>query len=472
VLARLAAPQVFGVFAAGSLIVGTGTILVESGMLAAVIHRRDRLEETLHTAFVATVLGGVGLTALALAASPLVGALFSSRQIGLVAAAMSGTLFLTAGTVVPDAILQRRFSFLRRVVVDPLGVIAFGIVGIATLAAGLGVWGLVAASYASQLTQIVAAWGASGFRPDVRRASFGLWRELAGYGRHVLAGAFIDHVSLAVNTFLLGRFVNTGALGQYRYAARFAILPHELAVTAGSYVLFPAFARIAVERERLERAFRRSLRWMLTGVVPVSLLLLPLGQPLVVLLLGERWRPAGVTLAILCLASGPRVLGSVSGESLKAAGRPDVLPPLHLLEAVLSIGLMVALLPLGLGGIAAGVVTASIVADATALVTATRVQRFHAKAIAAIVWPPYVSGAIMVGVVLALDRIVLHAERHGIVAGLAIVSAEALAGLAVYLTCLVTLSPPTASALADGVRTLRARRRRRAEPSTSSGYGG
>jgi len=171
------------------------------------------------------------------------------------------------------------------------------------------------------------------------------------------------------------------------------------------------------------------------------------------------------------VASGPRVLGSVSGESLKASGRPDVLPPLHLLEAMLSIGLMLALLPFGLAGIAAGVATASVVADVTALVTATRVQRFDAKAVATIVWPPYVSGAIMVCVVFGLDRMLLHAERHGIVAGLAIVAVEALAGLAVYLTCLVTLSPPTASAFADGVRTLRARGRR-AEPSTSSGYGG
>jgi O-antigen/teichoic acid export membrane protein len=448
VLARLAAPEVFGVFAAGSILLGAGSTFVESGMLAAMIQRRDRLEEAADTAFVATAAGGFALTLLALAAAPLVGLVFSSRQIGLVAAAMSGILLLGAGTVVPDALLQRRFSFLRRVLVDPLGVLAFGVTSVATLAAGMGVWGLVAASYASQLAQVVAAWKASGFRPHPRQASFGMWRELASYGRHVLAATSIDHAALAANTLLLGRFVSTSLLGQYRYATRFGIIPQEFAINAASYVLLPAFARISHDRVRFELAVRRSLRLMVAGVVPVSLLLLPLGLPLVVLLLGERWHPAGEVLMVLCLASAPRAFGSISAESLKAAGRPDILPQLHLLAAVASIGLMAAFLPLGLVGVAAGATLGSVLGDCVAFVRFTQVLRFDLRALGGALWPPYVAGAIMVGVLFALDRGFVHAERHGVAGGLALLTAEALAGLAVYLVSLLTLSRDVAAELA------------------------
>jgi PST family polysaccharide transporter len=441
VLARLAAPEVFGAFAAGTIIVGAGSMLVESGMLSALIQRRDRLEEALQTAFVATLVGGAAATLLALAVSPLVGLLFADRQIGLVAAASSGLLFLSAATVVPDAVLQRRFSFLRRVVVDPLGVAAFGVVAIASLAAGAGVWGLVFATYASEVVQIAAAWTASRFRPRPRLASFALWRELAGYGRHVLAGSMIDHVSLATNTFLLGRFLSPTALGQYRFAARFAILPQDLAVTAGSYVLLPALARVAAERERLERGVHRAYRLVVAAVAPASFLLLPLGPPLAVVLLGEDWRPAGVVLAILALASAPHAAGSVAAESLKAAGRPDVLPPLHLLGAVGSIVLMIALLPFGLAGVAAGVTIASVVADNVTVVRATRVLGFDGGAIVAAFWPPYVAGAVTAAVVFALEHLLVHADSHGIAAGLALIAAEALAGLGVYVACLLWLSP-------------------------------
>ena len=108
VLARLATPDDFGVLAAGSLFVGLGMVFAESGMLAAVIQRRDRVEEAANTAFVSTVLGGVALTLLALALAPLIGVVFDSHRIGEVAAALSGWLFLNLAAVVPNALLQRR----------------------------------------------------------------------------------------------------------------------------------------------------------------------------------------------------------------------------------------------------------------------------------------------------------------------------------------------------------------------------
>src|SRR5262245_7742544 len=73
VLARLASPHDFGALAAGSIIVGVGLRVSESGMLAALVQRRDRVDEAASTALVATVLGGVLLGGVALALAPVVG---------------------------------------------------------------------------------------------------------------------------------------------------------------------------------------------------------------------------------------------------------------------------------------------------------------------------------------------------------------------------------------------------------------
>ena len=88
-------------------------------MSAALIERQDRLEETAATATVATFAAGVALSLLALTLSPIVRFYFHSQDVGLVAAALSGRLLLNAAVVVPDALLLRRFSFLRTNVVDP-----------------------------------------------------------------------------------------------------------------------------------------------------------------------------------------------------------------------------------------------------------------------------------------------------------------------------------------------------------------
>ena len=115
VLARIASPEDFGEFAAGSLLVSVGLLFTESGMLAALIHRPDRIDEAASTATVVTALSGLGLSLLALAAAPLVGLLFDSGRIGSIAAATSGLLLIRSLAVVPEALLQRQFSFLRRV---------------------------------------------------------------------------------------------------------------------------------------------------------------------------------------------------------------------------------------------------------------------------------------------------------------------------------------------------------------------
>jgi O-antigen/teichoic acid export membrane protein len=459
VLAHLARPEVFGVFGAGSILIGAGGILVDSGMLSALIHRRDRIAEAADTAFVANVLGGIALSVAALALSPVVGLLFSSHHIGAVSAAMSGTLFLTATMVVPDALLQRRLSFLRRIVVDPLGVAIYGGVAIAGLATGLGVWALVIATYVSLAVQSAAAWKASGHRPKLRNASFRLWRELAGYGRHVLTGVLIDRVALGVNTFLLGRFVSAAGLGQYRYAQRFATVSQDMTTTAGQYVLFPALARIASEPERFERAVRRSLFWLLIPAVPISLFWFPLGKPFVALVLGTPWRPAGDVLMLLGLAAAPNVIGSACAESLKAAGRPDVLPRIHFYNALAIVVLMLAFLPFGLRGIAAAALLAAVIGGAVTLAYTIRVSRLDPRAIASIMWPPFAAGAVSAGFVFALDRLWLHAGSHAIAPGLALLLAEAAVGLALYAACLMSLSAATRLELLGAARSFLAGRR-------------
>src|SRR5918996_149876 len=64
VLARLATPEDFGQFAAATILVSVGLLFTESGMMAALIHRRDRIDEAASTATVATFAAGLGFALL------------------------------------------------------------------------------------------------------------------------------------------------------------------------------------------------------------------------------------------------------------------------------------------------------------------------------------------------------------------------------------------------------------------------
>jgi PST family polysaccharide transporter len=79
---------------------------------------------------------------------------------------MSGTLFLRAATVVPDALLQRRFSFVRRVVIEPINMVTYGLTAALALLQGMGVWGLVLALYAAASVETAASWSFCRWKPD------------------------------------------------------------------------------------------------------------------------------------------------------------------------------------------------------------------------------------------------------------------------------------------------------------------
>src|SRR5919109_1595183 len=440
-IARLVTPREFGILAAGSVLVYFSAVFVESGLAAALVRRHNTVDEAANTVFVATAAAGLLFTLVALAAAPLIGHFFGSGRITAVAAVMSGILFVRSLGIVPDTLLRMRFSFLRRVVVGPAGAVGFGVAAIASTANGWGVWGLVLGSYVSIVVEVILCWAFVRWRPQPRLASIGTWRTLAGFGRHVLAADVVMAVSDKVDTVVIGRFLSTAALGQYRYAWRVATLPLAGIVNVGAYVLYPAFARIADEEERFREAFLRALRWLSIAGLPASLILLPLGEPLVVLAFGERWRPAGDALAAMCGFAAGHTYDSLASEVWKAAGRPDLLPRMHGLSALSLVALMLAFLPLGLTGMGLALSLSSLVVAVYALRGAGRVLGIAGRRLLDEVWPPTVAACLMSGALFAFERTVTHSDTHGTALGLALLAAEAVVGIILFLGLVVALRP-------------------------------
>jgi O-antigen/teichoic acid export membrane protein len=440
-LARLATPRDFGILAAGTVLVYLSATFVESGMAAALIRRDERVEEAANTVFVATAVAGAAFTLVALAAAPLVGHFFGSRRITEVAAVTSGILFLRSLGIVPNALLQKRFSFARRVVVGPAGVLGFGIAAVVATANGWGVWGLVLGSYVSVVVEVILAWTFVRWRPRPRRASVEMWRSLAAFGRHILAADVVMGAGDKVDSIVIGRLLSTASLGQYRYAWRVAVMPLAAVVNVGAYVLYPAFARIASEDERFRAAFIRALRWLSIVGLPASLILLPLGEPLVVLAFGEPWRPAGRTVAAMCAFAAGHTYDSLASEAWKAAGRPDLLLRMHVLSAVSLVFLMLAFLPLGLTGMGVALSLSSILVAVYAIRGAGRVLGIPAGRLLGEIWPPAVAALLMSGSLYAFERLVVHADDHGLTLGLALLLAEAAGGAVLFLAFLAAIRP-------------------------------
>jgi O-antigen/teichoic acid export membrane protein len=466
-LARLASPKDFGDLAAGTLLVNVGLLFTESGMMAALIHRKDRIDEAASTATIATMTAGLGFALAGLAASPLIGAIFHSSRIGAVAAASSGLLLLRSLRIVPEALLQRRFSFLRRLVIEPVGVVVFGVAAVIATANGLGVWGLVLGYYVSEVADVALSWGLLGWRPRLKSASVAMWRELIRYGRHIVATTALQNVEQQTPVLLLGRFVGAGPLGQFRYAARMESTAGAMVVQAASYVLFPALARITANSERFRDACMRSLRSMSMIGFPMGLILVPLGVPAAAIAFGERWTDAGYAAMTLAGVTVAGTLISFASETLKAAGRPNILTRIRVVNLVAAVVFMIVLLPFDLVGVCGGLSIGTAIGGVYAMVKVAELLEVSGRRILQEVVPSAAAAIFMAGVLTPVEFLIVDASSHGTAVGIGLLALEALLGLVLYFSALRVLSPDGFHELVSTLGQLL--RRGRSEPEAEAG---
>lgn len=326
VTARLLSPEIFGIMGLSVVVLAVGTLLADSGTQAALVHRGDDdFDRAVNTALISVPLAGLAAAALGVAAAPLLAWFYGESQVLLVAAVLSGVLFVRSFGLVTDAILQRKLLFKwRRAVVDPVGAFVGGATATILALAGAGVWSLVAMWYANILTVVVGSWWLVRYRPDLRQASFRTWRELASYGRSILGAHSLQLAFGYLDTATIGRNLTSAHVGWYGASTRLAILPAQATTYVAGAALFPAFARMRDDRERLRGAFLEAVRYISLLAFPLLAILAVIAEPFIVVLFGEQWRPAGDVLAMMMLWILPLSLFEPAMELFKATGKPGL----------------------------------------------------------------------------------------------------------------------------------------------------
>ena len=451
VLGRLLGPHEVGVFTAGSVLMGVMFMFAQGALYQALIQRERDIEDAANTVLIVGCVTGLLLAVAALVASPLIGALFHDSRVGLIAAASSGITLLHSLVSVPDALMQRTFQFKRRLILSPAVALTFASVSIVFALFGYGAWAMVIGTYASNATWVLLSWWMAKWRPFRGRFSFRIWRELAGFSMPLLIAGIAERSRELVEQVLVGRALGTAGLGQFRYGYRIALMPSQAVIGVCSYVLFPAFSRISGDGPRFRQAFLRALGWIWLAALPVGALLLALGQPMVVLLLGEKWRAAGAAASAMAGIGLGSALYSVAGEAVKGAGRSGLLNWLTVILVGLGLPLIVLLLPFGLVGVGVALSVTYLVFGFVSLVLARSVVGVSVRDTIACVMPPTVSALIALGVVMPLEHFVARSDRYPELLGFASIIAECVLFSVVYIGALRLISPTWYGSIRDVV---------------------
>ncbi|RDH78670.1 lipopolysaccharide biosynthesis protein [Mycolicibacterium moriokaense] len=441
VVGRILGPAEVGIFTAGTILIGFLVTFSQGGLAQALIQRATDVENAANTALVATVVTGVLGSLGVLAASPLIGAIFHSSRVGHIAAASSGLIALYALASVPDALMQRAFQFRRQMIITPTISIVLAGVAIVFALRGYGAWSMVIGWYVAVVTAVVLSWWMARWRPFGGRFSFHIWRDMAGFSFPVLLDAIADRTREVIEQAIVGRVLGTSDLGHYRYAYRIASLPSLALITTCAHVLFPAFSRISDDSTRFRQAFMRALGWVWFAAAPGGVLMIALGQPVVVLMLGEEWRAAGTAAAAMAGIGLGAALNAVTGEAMKGAGRSSLLNWSPAICLGLGLPLILLFVPFGLVGVGIAISVTCLVVGIVNLELARGVVGASRREITKCLLPTSVSAVVAAVVLWPLEHYVVRSDHFPELTGLGLVLAECVLFTIVYLSVMRVAAP-------------------------------
>jgi lipopolysaccharide exporter len=358
VLARILAPDDFGLVAFALVFILYVDTVGDLGTSAALIHWPQHREEAAQLTFLVNLASALLWWSLTYLLADPVADFFGSPEGSGVLRALAWSFPIKALGTTHDALLQKDLRFRARIVPEVAQAVGKGAVSLVLAVLGWGVWSLVWGQLAGLALWSVALWVVVPWRPG-HTLPIGLVRPMLGYGKGIVAVNMLAAVTHHADLAVVGRMLGATALGFYQIAYKIPEIAITLLVRVTSKVLFPAFSRVHQAGTTLRGPYLASLRYTSLFTLPATAGLVVLAEPIVLVFFGEDWRPSIPIFRALAVYAGLRAVGTHVGDVLKATGRPGVLARLGLIKAGL---LLPALIYAGRSGGVAVAVAMAVVA--------------------------------------------------------------------------------------------------------------
>lgn len=328
ILARLLVPEDFGLVALATTFAAILEVAGDFGVDTALICDRTASRREYDTAFTVQVLRGLLIGLVLVAGAPWIAAFFGDPRLEplfwVIAAGAVVQGFWNIGIVDfrRDLEIAREFAFHF-----------WGKLGSFLIAVGLALlwrsyWALIVAILARRVILLVLSYTMCAYRPRLSLAGLG---RLLHVSKWLLLQNALFFLRERIDALLVGKLMGPAALGLYDLALEVASLPTSEVAGPVNRAVFPGYARMGGDRGRLRRGYCDAVGVILLVTVPASVGIGLLADPLVLLLLGEHWRPAVPLIQALVVFGVLRCSYTTAGAVYLALGRLRVEPALMLL---------------------------------------------------------------------------------------------------------------------------------------------
>lgn len=361
VLARLLTPHDYGLYAIVLVIAGVGEIFRDFGLSAAAVQARSVSEEQRSNLFWVNTALGLVLAALVFASAPLVAAAFGQDELVGMVRLLSLIFVVNGMTTQFRADLNRRMKFALIAGADLAGQLVNVTVAIVGAALGGRYWALVGSQLAQVTTILLMVVIAGRWRPRRwdRGAEVG---SFIRFGRHFVGAQLVNYVGNNVDSTTIGLRFGAAPLGLYNRAFQLLMNPLNQIRTPATTVALPVLSRLQDDEPRANAYVARGQ--IIIGYTVVLGLGVVVGaaQPVVALLLGDRWQQVDTVLALLALAAAFQMLSFVGYWIYLSRGLTKDLFRYSLVSFAIKVVCVLVGSTWGLVGVAAGYAVAPAIA--------------------------------------------------------------------------------------------------------------
>jgi PST family polysaccharide transporter len=365
VLARLLAPEEFGLYALAFVAIDALAALKNLGLDAALVQRRDHEQQAADSAFLVLPFVSGSLFILLFLGAPHVAGWLGAPDVAGPLRGLGLALVIVGLGAVPNALLQKKLLFGARVTATLLGAVSFSVVAITLALAGWDVWSLVIAHLLRTMVTSAVCWLRVEWRPRWRldRAILG---QMLGFSTYVMGANLLNVAAVNADKVLVGRLLGPTSVGLYSLACGLAFLFRGQVGPRLYQVAFPAFAEAQDDTERLRRGTLRVVQALLGVVLPFAVLVGLLSRDVLTIAYGSKWAVAAPALSVLAVGGAFGGLSGGLNPLLLARGHSKIQFGLNLGELLLFLAIAPWATSLfGLVG-AAAAATASATASAAA----------------------------------------------------------------------------------------------------------
>ena len=322
ILARLVAPDDFGVISIVMIFITFADVFVSNGFATALIQKKDANETDFSTIFYCSLSVSVIIYAILFIAAPYIADFYENQILVPVIRVFFLRMPLSALNSIQHAYISRHMQFKKFFFSTLAGTLLSAVVGVIMAYCGFGVWAIVAQYLTNTIVDSIVLLFTTKWYPHLVFSKSSA-KTLMSYGWKVTATSFIGTFFNQLRSLIIGKYYTLSDLAYYERGRNFSALATDNIGASLMAVLFPKFANSADNKKEVKWYLRKAVQVITYILFPMIIGMMLVAEPMILILLTDKWIECVPYLQILSLSAAVGLVGDVCLQALNAIGRSD-----------------------------------------------------------------------------------------------------------------------------------------------------